>query len=137
VTGHIINWIDNKIVVSLPWGCKPGMYKVKVTTASASVSNTKPFKFTKPIPKISNLPSQSEKVGSQIGINGKNFGEKDMNSQVLFDNNKADVINWSNDSITVTLPSIGTKIPKKGKVVSIKVKTIYGTSNSKKFKVLQ
>ena len=45
-----------------------------------------------------------------------------------------DVIDWSNESITVKVPEISVK--KKRKVLSIKGNTIYGKSNSKKFKVL-
>ncbi|HLC15030.1 MAG TPA: choice-of-anchor Q domain-containing protein, partial [Thermodesulfovibrionia bacterium] len=49
------SWNDDEIVVSVPWGLKQGIYKVKVATALGNESNQIPFKFLKPIPHITGL----------------------------------------------------------------------------------
>ena len=133
---NIVSWSDSEIVVTVPWGLKNEDIKVKAVTAAESESNVKTFKFVKPpAPKITGLSSKSGKIGSEIEIIGTNFGNEDEGSKVMFGKVEAvDVIDWSNESITVKVPEISVK--KKRKVLSIKGNTIYGKSNSKKFKVL-
>ena len=131
----IINWNDTQIVVSVPWGCKPGLNKVRVITASNNNSNTKIFNFIKRIPKVTGISSQSGQIGSEIVITGMNYGKQDKKSRVLFGNVKADISEWGNESITVIVPDIF--VTKNGKTVSVKVITRYGTSNSRKFKMLK
>ncbi|OGL47996.1 MAG: hypothetical protein A3C43_07375 [Candidatus Schekmanbacteria bacterium RIFCSPHIGHO2_02_FULL_38_11] len=132
--GFIISWADDEIIGSVPWGCKVGINKVKVTTVSENESNSESFKFIKPNPRITGLSAKSGMIGSELVIAGKNFGEEDEKSQVRFNKALADVVSWGDKSIIVNVP--GMKLGKKGKFVSVKVKTMYGTSNTKKFNVL-
>jgi len=132
----IKTWIDTKIIITVPWGPKPGGNQVRVFTASDKGSNAIFFTFIKqPKPKLTSLLPKSGRIGSEIEISGKNFGEKNDKSQVLFDNVKGEVYQWNNESIIVKIPKI--KVRKKGEIVSIKIKTSYGMSNTKKFKVLR
>ena len=131
----IISWNDTEILLSVPWGCKPGVNRAKVITALNNNSNTKLFNFIKHIPKIISMSSQSGQIGSEIVITGINYGKQDKKSRVLFGNVRADISEWNNDSIKVTVPDIS--IGSNGKTVSVKVITRYGTSNSRKFKMLK
>ncbi|OGL48795.1 MAG: hypothetical protein A3C43_04425 [Candidatus Schekmanbacteria bacterium RIFCSPHIGHO2_02_FULL_38_11] len=129
-------WEDTKITVRVPWGCQVGKNKVKVITNYGTESATKPFKFLKPLLVITKLSLPSGSIASELEITGKNFGIQDENNSfVQFDKTKAEISEWKNDSIILTIPSI-IKVTKKGKIVSISVNTIYGLSKSKKFKVL-
>ena len=131
----IINWSDTEINVSIPWGCKAGINKVKVNTAYGNVSNAKSFKLIKLTPKITGTSLKAGHIGSEIVITGDNFGKLDNKSKVLFGNVEADTIySWSNKNIVVAVPDIN--VGTKAKSVSIKVKTTYGTGNSKKFKIM-
>jgi len=137
VPADIVTWSDTQIVLTVPWGCKVGINKVKVTNASESASNIKKFTFIKPVSKITTLSSNSGAIGSEITITGKNFGVQDNASKVLFGNTQADLSSatWTNESIVVTVPPI-LNVPQNGKGVLLKVKTLYGLSNTKLFKVL-
>jgi len=118
----------------VPWGCKVGKSKVSVITAYDEKSNSRYFYFQKPMPRISGLSSSSESIGSEVTIAGKNFGEDDGNGSVYFGKIAAEILDWSNESITVVVP--GMKVGIKGeKSVVVKVNTIYGYSNGKMFKV--
>ena len=128
----VTEWTDTKIVASVPSGIKKGSNKVKVVTIDGNKSNSKSFILKTRKPVISGLSGKSVKAGSQIRITGRNFGEFNDRSQVMFDNINGNIIEWTNKSITVTVPAI-----EKGKAVSVKVKTSYGTSNSKKINVLK
>jgi len=131
----IINWSDTEINVSIPWGCKAGINKVKVITAYGNISNAKSFKLIKLTPKITGISLKSGQIGSEIIITGDNFGKLNKKSKVFFGNVEADrIYSWDNKNIVVTVPDIN--LDKKSKNVSIKVKTTYGTGNSKKFKII-
>jgi len=133
IEATIQNWSDTEITTSVPWGLKQGKNQVKVVTTLEAESNTKIFTFIKPIPKISSLSSKTGQIGSEVVITGTLFGKQDENSKVLFGSTEAQVSNWTNESITATVPEM--KVKKKGKLAPISIKTTYGISNAKKFKV--
>jgi len=54
---------------------------------------------------------------------------------IMFGDTEVDFYEWGTDSITVDVPDMF--VGKKGRTVSVRVMTRYGTSNSKKFKVLR
>ena len=133
---NIVSWEDAEIVVAGPWGLKKGENKVRVAATDANESNERSFAFLNPhAPKITALSSKSGGVATEIEITGTNFGNKDAGSTIMFGKIPADdITGWSNESITVTVPQM--TVSSKGKTVSIKVSTVYGKSNSKKFKVM-
>jgi len=128
-------WEDTKITVRVPWGCQVGKNKVKVITNYGTESATKPFKFLKPIPHLTGLSIQTGAIGSEVVISGDGFGEEDYGSVIMFGDTEVDFYEWGTDSITVDVPDMF--VGKKGRTVSVRVMTRYGTSNSKKFKVLR
>ncbi|OGL55605.1 MAG: hypothetical protein A3C43_06995 [Candidatus Schekmanbacteria bacterium RIFCSPHIGHO2_02_FULL_38_11] len=131
----ISSWKDDEIVVLMPWGCKAGINKIKVATAYENESNQIPFKFLKPIPHLTGLSIQTGAIGSEVVISGDGFGEEDYGSVIMFGDTEVDFYEWGTDSITVDVPDMF--VGKKGRTVSVRVMTRYGTSNSKKFKVLR
>jgi len=118
----------------VPWGCKPGINKIKVITAFENESNLYPFKFIKLLPKINKIFPKKGRFDSEIEISGINFGEENENSLVLFNQVEAGILSWDVENIVVEVPEM--VVGKNGRVVSVKVKTTYGSSNVKKFKVL-
>ena len=132
MTAQIVNWTDSEIGVIVPWGCRVGLNKVKVTPLSGIGSNNAIFKIVKAKPRIAGMSSQNGKIGSEITITGGNFGEDDGLGKVSFGGKETEIVQWTNESITAKIPSM--KLNKNGKkTVIVKVKTIYGFSNGKMF----
>jgi len=136
IIASITGWTDSEIGVIVPWGCKTGLNKVIVTPLSGVGSNNAIFKILKPKPRITGLGSQNGKIGFEITITGEIFGEDDGMGVVSFGGKEAEIVQWSNESITAKVPPM--KLNKNGKkTVTVKVKTIYGFSNGKMFQVVK
>lgn len=122
-----LSWSDEKVVVRVPSGVG-GAAKVAVVTSAGS-SNTKVFKIT---PKIDRLSNSSGRPGSVLTISGQGFGSWVSGStKVYFGSVRATVYqSWSNYSIKVKVPSGAA-----GGVNKIVVYTAGGSSSAKSFSV--
>ncbi|MCK5230383.1 MAG: S8 family serine peptidase [Desulfobulbaceae bacterium] len=58
-----------------------------------------------PSPTITSLSPQFGEIGTELVITGYNFQSSQENNKVLFDDIQAQASNWTNDSITTTVPS--------------------------------
>lgn len=65
----------------------------------------------KPPPAINNLAPPSGPIGTPVTINGSNFGATQGTSTVKFNGVTATVTNWSNTSITATVPATASTGP--------------------------
>ncbi|OGL47009.1 MAG: hypothetical protein A2W05_01725 [Candidatus Schekmanbacteria bacterium RBG_16_38_10] len=116
-------------------GIKKGVYKVSVVTAAGIESNKKSFTVIVRRPKIIRISHKLIQTGLEVRIVGKNFGEFNDKSQVIFDNTEAYVYDWNDESITVEVPEIN--VDEKVKISQIKVKAGNGKgSNTKLIKIL-
>ena len=93
------SWSNNSITVIIPSGAKTG--KVTVT-ASGQKSNELDFSI---LPSIAGITPSNGLIGDQVVISGASFGDTRGNNYVSFNGVAVtNYINWSESSITVTVP---------------------------------
>ncbi|MBI5375383.1 MAG: S8 family serine peptidase [Candidatus Schekmanbacteria bacterium] len=131
---NVLNWTDTEISIEVPW-LKYGNYNVSVEDESGNPSvETIKYYIKKSLSKITTVPSKA-KQGQVVSISGQNFGrdeDADSKRSLYLGGKKIVWKSWNNDVITFKVPT-GTSIGKK----DIYIKTIYGTSNSKKINILK
>jgi RHS repeat-associated protein len=100
------------------------------TLATGTLDNVSVTSTANPAPFISSVSATTGSVGSQVIINGSNFGTPQGNSQVLL-NGLATTINaWSATSITITIPVGATSGP-----LAVSVAPSMNNSNPVQFEV--
>ncbi|MCU1304992.1 MAG: repeat-associated core domain protein [Candidatus Sulfotelmatobacter sp.] len=92
------SWSDTSIVTTVPAAASSGAVVVAVNgVPSAGVT----FTLT---PSISTVTPNPGLAGSPVTITGNNFGATQGSSTITFNGTTAVVTNWSNTSITATVP---------------------------------
>lgn len=104
--GTINSWSDTQVIVTVPSGATTGPLVVVVNGVT---SNGVTFTVTTPPPPsnpvISSLSPNTGFVGTQVTINGSNFGPSQGSSLVLFNGVAADTISsWTASQIIATVP---------------------------------
>jgi RHS repeat-associated protein len=122
----ITSWSNTQIVAVVPSTVTTGPV---VVTVGSVPSNTNVI-FTAYNPVISSLTPSSAGVGGEVTLNGYGFGASQGSSQVYFNSIQADVISWSDTSITVKVTSSS-----EGGPVTVTVNGV--TSNSVQFTLLE
>jgi IPT/TIG domain len=79
--------------------------------ATATFDNVSVNSSTAPAPAITSVSATTGSVGSQVTINGSNFGTTQGSSAVLLNDSPLTVTSWSGTSITATLPTGATTGP--------------------------
>ena len=98
------SWSDTSITVMVPMGATTGDV---VVTVGGEASNGVSFAVgTDPV--ISGLNPDSGPAGTTVEITGANFGASQGTSTVTFNGAGATPANWSDTSITVTVPTNAT-----------------------------
>jgi len=95
------SWTSVSITVQVPIGAATGNV---VVTVGGVASNGVLFTITPP-PSIASLNAVSGPVGTPVTITGSSFGVAQGTSAVLFNGTTATVTNWSDTSITATVPT--------------------------------
>src|SRR5208282_2175595 len=80
-------------------------------TATAAFDNVSVSSASSPAPVISSVSATTGSIGSQVVINGSNFGTPQGSSVVLLNGAPATINTWSATSITVTIPAGATSGP--------------------------
>jgi hypothetical protein len=101
VTTTPTTWSANSIVARVPSGATTGNV---VVTVEGIPSNTITFTVTAP-PNISTLTPNSGLVGTMVTIAGTSFGATQGTSTVTFNGIAATPSNWSDTSITASVPA--------------------------------
>jgi ssDNA-binding replication factor A large subunit len=129
---EVVAWSDTVITVSIPVDMAEAAYGVKVETEKGA-SNEVEFKVTgkaSEAPRITSLVPESGKSGDEVVIKGERFGAAQGNGKVLFGTGTAEVVKWSDTSITIVVP------PNLGKnTYGVTVKNDAGKSNEAIFKI--
>ena len=99
------SWSDTSITVAVPAGASTGPV---VVTVDSVASNGVPFTVK---PAISRLSPISGLEGATVQISGRSFGASQGTSTVTFNGVTATPTNWSDTSITVTVPAGATTGP--------------------------
>ncbi|OFW59586.1 MAG: hypothetical protein A2Y75_01215 [Candidatus Solincola sediminis] len=130
----VLAWSDTSITVEVPSSIAVAEYGVTVQTQAGS-SNEIPFTVnqtpnpgTKPT--ISSLKPTSGQPGTDVVISGTKFGATQGSSLVLFGQGKAQVIAWSDTSITFRVSQETTN-----NTYGVTVETANGKSGQAIFKV--
>lgn len=101
----VSSWTDTTIVCQVP-NVGAGLVAVTVTAPGGSATST--FTVTAPsVPAINSINPPSGDVGATVVIAGSNFGSSQGSSTVKFASTPATVSNWSDTSITCTVPNVG------------------------------
>ncbi len=96
-----LKWGSTSIVAQVPIGASSGNVLVTVQGVQSNGTN-----FTViPSPAISQLSNASGTVGSSVVIQGANFGATQGTSVVSFNGTVAQVISWSSQNITASVPT--------------------------------
>jgi IPT/TIG domain len=129
-TADVDVWTEVLIRFKIP-NTSAGLKEVKVSVLLSSTTTT--FKVTAalPAPVINSLTPTSGQVGTGITIDGSNFGTWQEGCSVVFGSTEIILASWSNNQIVFTVPD-GTSPGS----VSVKVKTLSGTSAAKTFTVI-
>ena len=107
---EVVSWSDTSITVKVPDDLTAAKYGIKVETGEGA-SNTVEFEVTKVdenAPKISSLSPESGGPGTEVKIEGNKFGDTQGSGKVLFGPGTADVVSWSDTSITFKVPADAT-----------------------------
>jgi hypothetical protein len=103
---NTVSWADGSVTVLVPAALTPGVYSV-VVTVNATASN--PPGVTAPtftvVPSITSIVPGSGASGTSVIITGTNFGPSQGSSTVTFNGTTGTPSNWSNNSITVPVPT--------------------------------
>jgi hypothetical protein len=131
----VVSWSDTSITVKVPADLAPATYGVTVVTEEGA-SNQIEFQLTQAQqqkkPEISSLSPTSGLPGSEVKVNGSNFGSTQGKGKILFGPGEADVISWSDTSITFKVPYNVSDI-----LYGVKVETPAGKSQQVDFQVTQ
>lgn len=129
-TANVTVWSDVLIRFTIPT-VGLGNQEVKVSTLSGSASTI--FNVTAPLPApvINSLTPSSGQAGTGVTIDGSNFGSWQEGCAVIFGSTEIILATWGPNQIVFTVPD-GTSPGN----VSVKVKTLSGTSAAKTFTVL-
>ena len=102
------NWSNSSITTTVPANATTGA--VVVTVNNVASNNNFTFTVTSAAPVITGLSTSTGPVGTSVTISGNNFGSSQSNGTVTFDGVVATVSsgNWSNGSITTTVPANAT-----------------------------
>jgi len=96
----VSNWSDTQIVAAVPSGISPGgPFSVNVTVNGVIATATLTIAA---LPQIAVLTPSSGAPGSTVMITGTGFGATP--GSVNFAGGSASILNWNDNSITVTLP---------------------------------
>ena len=98
----ISSWSNASIVAAVPTGATTGNL---IVTVSGAGSNGVEFTVLTAVPAIASLSPSSGPAGTPINISGSNFGSTEGQGTVTFNGATAGVLNWSDSSITVVVPS--------------------------------
>ena len=79
--------------------------------ATATIDNVSVNSITLPAPVITSVSATTGSVGSQVTINGANFGTAQGSSVVLLNGSGVTVNSWSTSVITITIPAGATSGP--------------------------
>ena len=82
-------------------------------------------------PNVTGISPTQAPPGSQITINGTNFGSQDGNSTVFFGNQQASINSWSNNVVVVTVPTTNLSLGP----TQVKLSTDCGESTNSQFSV--
>lgn len=129
---EVVAWSDTSITIRIPTDLAAADYGVTVET-EAGVSNEVQFKVTEEEKKtieIISLKPESGEPGTEVEISGSNFGRNQGSGKVLFGKGEAEVMKWSDTSITIKVPSNAT-----ANDYGVTVETEEGKSNEAIFKV--
>ncbi len=104
----ITSWSATSIVATVPTGATTGNVVVTVSgVPSPGVSFT-----VLPIPAVNSLSPAAGPVGTQVTIQGTNFGSSQGSSTVSFNGSSAaSIVSWSNSQIVAVAPSTVTTGP--------------------------
>ncbi len=102
VSVAVTSWSDTQIVVTVPRLATTGA--VVVTTNGAASNATVSFTVI-PSPTITNVSPTSGKAGTVVTIAGNTFGSTQDTGTVTFNGVAANVISWSDTSITASVPT--------------------------------
>jgi hypothetical protein len=129
---EVVSWSDTSITVKVPSDLKPAAYGVTVETDKGA-SNQVDFEVTQGAanaPKITSLDPESGKSGDEVNIKGSNFGQSEKEGAVLFGSGSAQVVKWSDTSITIKVPdNLGPN------TYGVTVQNSAGKSNEAVFKI--
>jgi hypothetical protein len=98
--GSIVDWTDTSIILYVPDNATSG--SVTVTTNELT---SNPVEFAVSPPAISALEPVQGLPGQLVTLTGSGFGVLRRDSTVSIGGTSAPVVNWSAESITVTIPS--------------------------------
>ncbi|OGL51041.1 MAG: hypothetical protein A3H37_11250 [Candidatus Schekmanbacteria bacterium RIFCSPLOWO2_02_FULL_38_14] len=128
----ITSWGDSKIHVIVPFGMASGWVRVSLTrTDDNKESNETSFTLVKALPQIVSVSPNPACKKSQFTINGKYFGNQKDKVYFHYGDIKKQlaIISWTKDKIIAVAPNM------RGRKGTIIVRTMYGRSNKKAFKI--
>jgi hypothetical protein len=111
----IVSWSDTQITATAPAVADRGPIIVTV----AGVQSNTDVNITILGPSISSFSPTSGPVGTQVTINGGNFGSTQGTSTVTFNSSSASIVSWSNTQIVATVPSVAISGPVKVRVANL------------------
>ncbi len=105
-----LNWSETIINCKVPSGATTGKVVVTVNGKNTNGLDFTVLKLdTSTVPIIDLLPSTKAQTGQQIAINGRNFGDTQGNSFVMFNGVKASQYSlWTSTKIVVIVPDDAT-----------------------------
>lgn len=110
----VISWSDTQITANVPLPAGSGVIRITVSgiTSQSSVN------FSVNRPQITSLSPSSGGPGTQVTVNGSNFGATQTQgltngsrSSIYFNGLSATVVSWSDTQIVATVPSTATTGP--------------------------
>ena len=99
-----IDWTSTQLFFSMGPHIECGRYMVYLVDGNRVISNKKNFLLRSWIAEI--LPFGGASPGSQVTINGRNFGATKGSKKVKFGSVEASVISWSTATIVAVVPAI-------------------------------
>jgi RHS repeat-associated protein len=96
----IVSWSDTQITAVTP----PAAGTNPVTVTEGSVTSNADINLIVLGPTVTSISPTSGPVGTQVQINGNNFGATQGSSAVTFYNQTATIVSWSNTQIVATVP---------------------------------
>lgn len=103
-SASVVSWSDTQIVATVPSSATTGPVQVYV---NGVVSNQDAI-FAMPNPTVTTLSPSSGVVGTQVQINGRQFGATQGSSTITFNYVTATVVSWSDTQIVATVPTTAT-----------------------------
>jgi IPT/TIG domain len=122
----IVAWSDTSITANVPSDLAAAKYGVTVETTEGA-SNAVDFTVEEALPnapKITSLDPVSGGAGVEVVISGSKFGATQGSGKILFGPGTAEVVKWSDTSITFKVPADATP-----NTYGVKVENAEGKSN--------